>query len=453
MKWNFVRGTLALAMGLIVSGLALADTVHGPAVVVTDTNVDFRAIGTLTTVDDANPVNGVGGTLLKVEAAANPKWSFDIGHLSGAPHYALNAQGVWEIKNVQVQTKGSGANNVGHMATPHAGEQPNALPLMTSRRQRDLEMGDRGRSLTATGVAQHNAHIDTYTLDTRVMAVQGNPNPGNRPPGPPNLLTGGFEIVAMHRALGGGSSDSEGGSFYSDPEGGTWVSFDAKSGELSFSIGKINGLDFQGGRLGGVDSAYADDPMLEAEWTVSPIKFKGMNGGKAEFVGGEVEVTDAEDRFSLEGSFASFQMGDSTSFPRLQSFGMLEKIGVERMSDSSCASPFLERWVDTNLLGQGMTKDAWARWRGIDLALVTEDNLLKETENFTVSVKRIPATVYLTLNLEPLDEEAAQEQTADDEAEEEEQKSEPKTLEEEAEGLADQVTDFLQRTFPGLRNE
>lgn len=453
MKWNFVRGTLALVVCVALPAVVKADAAHGPALVLTDTNIDFRAIGTLTTVDDTNPVNGVGGTFLKVEAAANPKWSFEIGHLTGAPHYQVNANGAWEIKNVQVQIKGSGANNIGHIATPHAGEQRNALALFTSRRKRDLEMGDRGRTLTATGVVQHNNHIDTYTLDAGVMAQQGNPNPGNRPPGPPNLLTGAFEVVAMHRALGQGSSDSEGGSFYSNPEGGTWVSYDAKNGELSFNIGEINGLDLQGGRLGGVDSKFSGDAMLEAKWMVSAIKFKGMNGGAAEFEGGEVDVTDPDDRFSLSGAFGSFRIADSTSFPRLESFGMLEECGVERISDSSCASPFLERWVDMNLLGSGLTKEQWERWRGIDLALVTEDDLLKETENFTVSVKRIPATVYLTLNLEPLDEYPPQQQQRAEAEEEEDPQDVEEKLEEEAKGLADQVTDFLERAFPGLRDD
>lgn len=446
------RSLLALAVALI-AGPIHADTVHGPALILTDTPTDFKAIGSLTTVDDTNPVNGVGGTLLKVENQANANWSFEIGHITGAPHYGQNAQGAWEMRNVGVQVKGGRAPNIGHIATPHAGENPNAIPLTTSRR-RSIELGDRGRSMTAGGFVAHAQHFDIFTLEARVAGVAGNANAGNAPPGPPNLLTGGFELVGLHRdALNPQrGSDSEEGSFYSDPNGGTWVAYDAGTKELTIHPGKINGLDFQGGRLGGVASGFTGDAMLGAAWKVSPIRLTGVSGGAAEFGGGKVEVDDPSGRFSLRGEFKTFRIADSTSFPRLHSFGVLSNWDIERGGDPECASPFLEKFVRRNLLGEGMSAERWQRWNGLDLAVVTKTNLLAATDNFTVSVDKMPATVYLTLNLRPEDDQPPAQQTPQEPAPQATPAATPKP-EKKDESLSGRVTEFLERAFPQLKEE
>lgn len=459
MKRHHLRRALVLALVLAAPAVP-ADTVHGPALILTDTPTDFKAIGSLTTVDDTNPVNGVGGTLLKVENAVNPAnpgvphWSFEIGHITGAPHYALNAKGRWEFVSVGVQVKGGRAANIGHIATPHAGEAPNAIPMTTSRR-RNIEIGDRGRSMTAGGFVAHANHFDMYTFETRVTGVQGNANPGNAAPGPPNLLTGGFELSALHRnaAAPGGGSDSDEGSFYSDPSGGTWISYDAKSKKLTIHPGTINGLDLQGGRLGGVASEFTGDAMLGATWTVTPLELRSVSGGVAEFSGGDVEVTDPKGRFSLQGGFDAFHIADSTSFPRLQSFGVLSNWDIERASDPDCASAFLERFVRRNLFGEGMSAERWARWNGIDLAVVSKANLAHVTENFTVSVEKLPATVYLTLNLKPEGGGEPQQQQAAPEQQTQAALEPTATPEPKDESLSGRVTDFLERAFPQLKEE
>lgn len=450
MKRAMFWGTMA-AVALFYAPKAGADAVHGPVLIVTDTPTEFRAIGSLTTVDDDNPVNGAGGKLLKVESANNANWSFEIGHLTGAPHYQ-NVNGAWHLKSVGVLLQGARANNVGHIATPHAGEAANGLPAVTTapRKRDDLEIGKRGRSRSTGGLVGHGQHFDYYHLESEVAGRAGNPNAAPAPPGPPNILTGAVEIVAQHRAAAGaGGSSSEEGSFYSDPNGGTSVSFDARSGELRFRIGRINGLDFSGGRLHGVESRFMKDPMLDATWTVTPIRLKGLSEGGFEFGGGEVEVNDAEGRFSILAGFDRFRIEDSTSYPLLKSYGVLTRWEIEREPLERCASPFLERFVRRNFLGDGMSAEQWRRWRGIDVAVVTQRSLAEATQGFTVSADRVPATVYLTLNLAPEGEEEppVQQQAAPAEA-----KATPKP-EKKKDDLAGQVTDWLEKTFPKLKED
>lgn len=459
MKRIFVWGTLAALLCPFGVESARADDVHGPFHVVTDTNTQFRAIGSLTTVDRDNPVNGVGGTPLTVESAANPKWSFKIEHLTGAPHYQ-NIQGDWHFRNVGVAIQGGRPGNIGHIATPHAGEQANALPRAVTppRKRDDLEMGKRGRSRSTGGLQGHNPqHWDMYNIEARVAALAGTPNAGGAAPGPPNLLTGPVEITARHRqGLGEKGSRSHGGSFYSDPEGGTWISYDAKTKLITFHIGEINGLDLKGGEEGGVAPAFKGDALLEGEWKVEPIEYMGENGGVYEFEGGEVSVTDEADRFDFSAEFEKFVIGDSTRFPVMESFGVLTSWDISRTGDACCGSAFLEAFVAYNLLGHGMSEETEERWRGLDFAFVTEKDLAGATEAFTVSAEKIPATVYVTLNLEPVEEEMEQQmqETGAGEKEDEEEGEQATEAEEEKEGgLAEQVTDFLERTFPGLREE
>jgi hypothetical protein len=123
---------------------------------------------------------------------------------------------------------------------------------------------------------------------------------------------------------------------------------------------------------------------------------------------------------------------------------------IDRAAESCCASPFLERFVSYNLMGHGMSKGHWARWNGIDLALVTKTSLADATDRFTKSVERLPATIYLTLNLRPDDgvQEAAP-------AEPEEAAAPPTEAEKrktELEDLADRLGDFIGRVFPGTNS-
>jgi hypothetical protein len=394
-------------------GILRADTVHGPALVVADTPTEFAAIGTLTSVDTDAPPNGVSEWL---EVLGN-NWRFKIRHSQGAPPYdpPRGAGNPGGFNQVDIAIEGGGlpppapVNRFGHTtaAGPHAGETPNNIPLTGSANPADVAFGRAGALLTIQDNVDHppNKHRDFYQMRTRVMALAGAfPAPPGLP-GPPNLLSGAFQVRAAHRAeLPAQFSFPRDGQISSTAEGGSSVSFDASTGTLKFSIGFINGLTMQAGTPGTVEKSYREDPILEARWVATPIKLVEKKDAVYRFGPGVVFIGDRQGAVRLKATFADFIIVDSTSLQPLKSFGVLEHMSI-REEDGPRRSAFLDDFISRNLFAEDVPEAVWAHWNGIDFAVVTQADLVALTEKFTVSAFDVPATYILVANYDEAIEE------------------------------------------------
>lgn len=398
--------TILLGFAVLVTA-AQADQIASNVAATVDTPKIFRAQGTtFTTTDNAAPpgINGPFATVLGIGGApVNPiptvHWNFDIEHVG-----RFNAAGAI---NVQIGIQGS------HVIGPHHDPQlvqdvdPNLLPLSLSGIPGFLPNIPFGitRTITAYRTDEHKTdvlfpHLDRYALRANVIAVAA-------PVG--NQLAGGAAIVAIHseptksgdflplpsfpRSFSLGSSSTSGSAI-------SFASTGSGSGYLHFNAGPIDILDINGDRTGGIDPNFTADPVRLGTLTIDDLPFLGVQpNGSYAFGGGNISLTDPFGKFTFDGHITEYIISDTTQENRLVSYGLFDTLTIMDVGDPGDGpSAFLEKFVDTNIFGEGMSPLDFENLLGIDFAFVTSNDLALITNGFTQSAIDVPATYLITAN-------------------------------------------------------
>jgi hypothetical protein len=177
---------------------------------------------------------------------------------------------------------------------------------------------------------------------------------------------------------------------------GSTVSFDANTGLLSLSPGRIDVLDLQGGLSGSVDPRYAHDAMLDAQFSVSPLRLQGIGeDGRYQFSGGEVNIVNEINQLSLQACFGEYVIGDTSRDVELDSFGVLKEGGTGEVLDYDTSS-FLSDFAQDHVVQNLPTSNGFEA-RTIDLSFNTGPgmDLATLTNGFTTSAMFVPADIFI----------------------------------------------------------
>lgn len=374
-----IAGMFFVILALHANSL-LADTVNGGTNNIDDKKARFTADGWWETIDD-DGVAGLGGSDYEISVGGvGDKWKFFIEHITGAPHWTDTV-----AVGVRVALRGY------HRDGPHDDDDdPNTLPKIQSPLKNLILDGD-SHTFTKSKRVDHPAgtdkHKDTYGFSATINAYSG----------ASNKLGGIWDIESHHE----GKAKKPPGipmdmGFGSGIPSGSTVIFNGGTGTLTLAVTGINILDAVGGQSGTVDPAYAGDPFLSGVFTVSDMHYLGMDGdGYYRFSGPEVIVTDPLSYFSFQAGFDEYLIETTVAGTAVSSFARMDSLSILDTGDLAVASPFLQHFVDLNVMGEGYSESEWLDMTGIILTFVTESDLAEATNGFTQSAS-MPATVTIS---------------------------------------------------------
>lgn len=351
-------------------------------------NITFRDVVGGLAIDD-NDLDGTldGSVEYIIGAETGIPWAFHIWYLTDN----ITA---WDAMNVQVVFFGT------HLAAPHAGERypmgcaPHSSKPVSLKDGQSVNIGlmtSQNHQLVGDP-APEGPHDDVYTLGIKRLTFDGSGNPPCLDAKPR------FRIVARHGHDKGCPNKRKGGSIKAARANspGSTLSYNALTGILSFDIGPVTLLDNDGATSEQTDPAYAGDPVLNAQISITNLEFQGINeDGLYEFSGGTVSLIDPNGYFDFEASFEKYVIDDTTNSDVLTSFAVLDNLRISDInSPNSVPSQFLSDFIDEHLFGQGLTEEQFMHWY-IDLSFITEQNLAEQTNGFTTSVADEPADIII----------------------------------------------------------
>ncbi len=393
-------GRLAAVALLIAIGAARtaraqgADTRVGVTTTVSDEREEFRATGLLSTQDTNG--GGLDGPEYLVRDTIMPFfWEFWIKHI--VQDWDIPGNGNPDGAD-RFQLAIRGRHNDGPHDEDPEDDDPNGLDAKESKPV-PVHFA-RPRTVTAGGKDTHETdgpnHFDHYWVRSPILASP-DPDNGNDGDTTDHLVAGAFEIIAWHNKSSR-NSKPKWFAMGSSGEGGSYVSYDADTGLLSFNIGPIDILDQVGGASGTVDGAYATDRVLSGQISVSDLQFLGMEpDGRYRFRGGQLAVADPAEVFTFDGAFHEYLIDDTTGGDLLSSFAILNSLSTtDAVDEKDQPSQFLKNFVDRNIFGQDLPEEIRLQRQGIQFTFVTADDLAAATKGFAHTVHAMPATFLIT---------------------------------------------------------
>lgn len=385
---------MAVTAVLLSSSAGLArDTRSGPMVVTKDEKDEFRAVGSLTSVDD-DLVKGFAATeWFEIKGAggkATTNWWFLIQHVVDDWTFKEDGKNVGGAKRCRVGIRGK------HINGPHAPDiKNNVLPREVSD-SIDIKFGDT-KTLTAVGWEEHPAgkvkHVDQYAFRAKVTALEG----------PPHMVTGPGEVHAKHSEETDKDWCPYGLTVASlGPMDGAYVSYDAATRTLSFTPGTITALNRTGSLAEGFDPGFEADAVLRAQIQIDPVQYIGHNKlGEHRFSSSFFRLEDPMDELHLESFFDVFYVVPLDVPMPLRSGARVSRMTIIDALPESGGSVFLDEFADRNVMGNGVPEEEWKEVIGARLIVLPQVDLIQATRGFTMSVEGIPADYVLTNALVP----------------------------------------------------
>jgi hypothetical protein len=387
--FRFVRAFAAASVLLCVfspDGAFGQDTSEESIDISVDKKATFKASGGFTTVDDNN--GGLDGPAKLIDQTSNNN-AGECGGAASCWAFTIKHKATW---NQFGPAPGSLAFKGVHQGPPHMQEGNNFIEAAGN--DGFFENGsnwnfNKKTAFTVTGRKSHppHGHFDVVTVDVEDLKAEA---------GPGNKLTGGTttiradhhekEVNCLPSSRTAGSTPTSAA-----------VSYDQPTGNLHIAVGATDILDSQGGASGGVEAAYAADPVTSAIWAITDMQLVGFVDGRYQFAGGSVSLADPSSQFDFSGEIDEYWIGD-TSPGSTDSYGVFEELRIKDVADAvDGPSTFLRDFVDNNLLGKGYSDLRFSRVQGVGLTFSTATGLDALTSGFTQTVTNVPATVLVTL--------------------------------------------------------
>jgi hypothetical protein len=398
-----------LAMALLAGCIAVTATerakgqpvVNGLMTTTIDEPLKYRANGRVNTSSEwgkkppavEGPWYNVPGIVPPPADGGGPHWEFSVRHSAAEfGTVQVNGQTVHQAVDAQLSLKGRHIR----VPPPGHGEGPNNLPEISTTPV-TIEAGKSANVATWGGLqhlGQEPPHYDSYAIVGNKMSYSVI--------GATGTLGGKVEIGSLHdekahnlikTSRTGSSLTSSAGD---GSNGGSTISFDAQTGILSFSPGRIDVLDLFGGLSGNIDPKYMADPILESQFSVSDLRLQGrQSDGRFMFSGGNLSISDDSRQLGLTASFDEYVIGDSSQplalgssavLRRGESFELLDGDRPTFLGDFA-ADHFLQGLPTSNQFPERTLEFGFITGPGMDLATLTQ--------GFTRSAQFVPADIFV----------------------------------------------------------
>lgn len=398
---------LSALLVVMVHMSATADTVTGRETSGQHTLSLLKSNGRFVVADGVNN-DGLGTSKFKIPGRNLNKWEFYIKHKTnpdqtkpGNPHWivppavriggANQFQSCIQVKHIIGPHK---QDKVMTQLTEYCGNKKNLAfgPAFTARHAMFI---NHIHPLTIGG--KHFDNIAVITSNSALLV-------------PNNNLTG-HEIASTYKLFVSHTEKKKvmqppkrpkqkGSTIGFSANGGSFVHYDHTTGYLNFHPGALDIADHEGGVTNDIAEVYLEDPVLWAKLEISPLKLTDINSdGDFIFSSGGLSLYDPEQQFELNGTMSELIIDPST----VDSASLLDALFI----DDNFASGFIDDFLATNLLGEGLTEEELAEIQGIGLTLVTETNLVEATEGFENSAE-LPVTILISL-LQSIEDDSATE--------------------------------------------
>lgn len=382
---------------LLVAGLAIgtarADDLTGSNMVEWfDYPTAGGAQGPLVSNDsDATP--GINPDLVNPELTHSivlDNWSFEVmHHVANYPDTDLD--GI---------SDGAGGVRLGvrgwHLVGPHTDDAPtNELPLIWSS-SNWMAWGQGTHVAVSSAVAHPGAgHEDWYGASSLLTAYDADAANGlTRRIGDVDAARNSTIVGARHAREGHTTFD-----WNSAGRRIPAVYFDPATGILHFPpifIDPFAIVDFDGGRSGAVDPAYADDPLIGSHIGPIDLRLVGVDDHTGEYIfaGGVFDLVNADESLRIQGRIENFRVSSAGDPRAVGSFASLEVFDANDPPEG--ASHWAQEFVRTGWFGEGLDEADRDALEKPVLVLITDLDLVAATQGFTQPAE-IPATVLLTI--------------------------------------------------------
>lgn len=399
---------VALFLVNLHSGPVRADDTAGTTVKTgTDVAASYLAKGRFTTNDTDTPPNGIDGP--EYSPTTDIHWKFWIKHI--VPDWIIQDADpllmpplllIEGADEARIELRGT------HKIGPHDEDiDPNPLPMISTPPV-DVTFSD---AVTAFGTrkvgvwntvahpTEDDVHFDGYGVLSFLDAAKLSNPVVHRIT---NKTLNGTTVKAKHSGdlaeLASGFSNYVCGK--ARPTDGSTLSYAPGAGALRLELGTLSVLDRTGCQSGGIDPAYAGDPVLSATSLVvdlfGPI-FDPARGYV--FNGGSLQLVDPAGQFVFQTVLEDFVVSAGGTGGNAGWFRTVSYSDVADASDNP--SKFLSDFVDVNLFGIGIADSEWRRIQATGLSFTSDIDIVLATNGFTQGVIDLPVTFYLGAGLSP----------------------------------------------------
>ncbi len=313
-----------------------------------------------------------------------------------------------------------GANGVSlgvrgvHHTAPHPaeGDTPeNLLPLIWSAGEW-IPWG-KGRHVAISTTTPHDQHEDWYGASSLLTASDADPangvprRIGEFRPGDPRSATIAAGRHAREHAdtvfdlkLDWPTAGSKPPAIYYDPATGRLhippIFIDP------FVVGTI--VDHQGGRSGGVDPAYSDDPMIGASTGPIDLIYIGRDDATGEylFTGSPFVLQNPAAPLRIEGQIGIFRISSTLPGEFARAYAPFERLSVADTAEpDELASAWALQFVRTGWFGQELSDEQRDALVYPVISLTTDGIDLVEATNGFTQPAELPGTVLLSIGTHP----------------------------------------------------
>jgi len=385
---------ISAALITALAGIATADDLSGSNMIEKfDYPTAGGAEGPLVS-NDSDAAPGINPDLANpalTHAIDMDYWSFEVmHHVTNYPD--SNLDGVSDGANgVRLGVRGW------HLVGPHTDDAPtNQLPLVWSSPNWIPWQKWTHVAVSATVAHPSAGHEDWYGASSLMTAFDADLNNGlSRRVGDVNSGRNPTIVGARHAAEGHTTFD-----WNTVGRPMPAVYFDPDTGILHFPpifIDPFAFVDFDGGRTGTIDPAYANDPIIGSHIAPIDLRLVGVdeNTGEYIFTDGAFDLVNPDESLRIQGRINNFRVSSGPQGPSAHgSFATLEVIDTNEPPEGT--TNWTQQFVRTGWFGEGLSDaDRDALERPV-LALISDLDLVLATEGFTRAAE-IPATMLLTI--------------------------------------------------------
>ena len=307
-----------------------------------------------------------------------------------------------------------GVRGVHHTAPhPQDGDNPdNALPLVWSASEW-IPWG-KARHVAISTTTAHNNHQDWYGASSLLTAYDADPangvsrHIGDAHPNDPLYATVAAGRHAAEHAdtvfdmkLDWNSAGSKPPAIYYDPDTGI-LHLPPIFIDPFVVPGTI--LDAQGGRSGGVDPAYADDPMIGANTGPIDLMFVGRDDATGEylFAGSPFFMANPDASLHIEGQIGIFRIASTLPGEFARAYAPFEWLTVSDTAEpGEWSSLWAGQFVRDGWFGQTLSDDQRDALVYPIITFTTDGiDLVEATGGFTRSAE-LPGTILLSIGTHP----------------------------------------------------